>query len=130
MRIITLSVLIVSVMIGSALIFINSNNSNTQLSNDSTNLSMIDGNQIITINAKGGYSPKITNAKANVPTILKVTTSGTFDCSSAISIPSLSYRKNLEPTGVAEIMLPPQKANSTLKGLCSMGMYNFTINFN
>jgi hypothetical protein len=50
--------------------------------------------------------------------------------SSAVFIPSLNYRKNLQPSGVTEIEVPPQKAGTTLQGLCAMGMYNFTIKYN
>ncbi len=91
---------------------------------------IVDGKQIVEINAKGGYSPRITSAKADIPTILRVNTRATFDCSSAITIPSIGYRATLPPSGVTEIEIPPQKAGSTLQGLCSMGMYNFQIRFN
>ncbi len=95
-----------------------------------SNVSVVDGKQIITINAKGGYFPQITTAKAGMPTVIKMNTRGTFDCSSAISIPSLGYRGYLPPSGETLIDVPPQKAGSKLQGLCSMGMYNFTVNFN
>lgn len=96
----------------------------------SDNIQMADGKQIITVKAKGGYSPRITNAKAGMPTILKVNTQGTFDCSSALTIPTLSYRKNLPPSGETIVEIPAQQAGTSMKGLCAMGMYNFTINFN
>ena len=91
---------------------------------------MVDGKQIITINAKGGYSPKLTTAKAVMPTVINMKTQGTFDCSSALTIPSLGISKNLPPTGETLIDVPPQNAGTTLQGHCSMGMYNFAINFN
>lgn len=94
------------------------------------NVTMINGKQIITITAKGGYQPKNSNAKSNVPTILRIKTQGTFDCSSALVIPSIGYRKNLPPSTTTDIELPAQKAGTNLQGLCSMGMYNFLINFN
>lgn len=97
---------------------------------DSSNVTVVDGKQIITITAKGGYSPRITNAKADMPTVLKLDTRGTFDCSSAVTIPSLSYRANLPPSGQTSIDIPPQKDGTVMKGLCSMGMYNFQIRFN
>jgi len=94
-----------------------------------TNVSIVGENQIIEISAKGGYSPQNTTAKAGTPTTLKIKTSGTFDCSSALSIPKLGYQIILPPSGETVVDVPPQAAGSTLKGLCSMGMYSFTIRF-
>ncbi len=101
-------------------------NSNETLSNITT----AEGKQIINIKAKGGYSPKITEGKAETPTIIRLATQGTFDCSASLTIPSLNIRKNLSPTGNTDIEIPPQKAGTKLLGICSMGMYNFAINFN
>jgi plastocyanin domain-containing protein len=88
------------------------------------------GTQYIDITAKGGYTPNSITAKANTKTVLRVKTSSTFDCSSALVIPSLNYRNNLPPTAITEIDVPPQEANSVLRGSCAMGMYRFAINFN
>lgn len=87
------------------------------------------GSQSIPIRAKGGYSPRTTTAKANLSTIIRVSTQGTFDCSSAITIPALGYRSNLPPSGVTEIPVPPQAPGTSLRGLCAMGMYHFTVDF-
>jgi plastocyanin domain-containing protein len=86
--------------------------------------------QVIDIRAKGGYSPRVITAKAGIPTTLKVVTSGTFDCSAALTIPSIGYRGVLPPSGVTEIAVPPQASGTTLQGLCQMGMYNFEVRFN
>ena len=94
------------------------------------NVSLVNDQQIIEISVKGGYSPRLTQAQAGVPTILKVKTAGTFDCSSALSIPDLKYRASLPLTGETLVEVPPQRAGSTLEGLCFMGMYNFQIRFN
>ena len=94
------------------------------------NVKIVDGKQVITINAKGGYFPKVTAAKAGIPTVIKVDTQGTFDCSSALTIPSLGISKNLPPTGETEIEVPSQEANTAVRGLCAMGMYNFSVQFN
>lgn len=109
----------------------NNNDSNSDINSEQNvnNVSIVDGKQIIEIRAKGGYSPRTTTAKADIPTVIKIDTKATFDCSSALVIPSLSYRKNLPLTGETLIDLPPQKAGSKLQGLCAMGMYNFLINF-
>ncbi len=94
-----------------------------------TNVSIVGGSQIIEISAKGGFSPRDTTAKADTATTLKIKTSGTFDCSSSLTIPKLGYQTNLPPSGETVVDVPPQKAGSTLTGLCSMGMYSFTIRF-
>jgi|SRR3989338_2356614 len=122
-----ISILISVVLIGGALWFMNSRGQNGE--GQANNTSIVDGKQIIKINAKGGYRPRLTYAKAEMPTTLKVRTQGTFDCSSALVIPSLNYRRNLQPSGETEIEIPPQKAGTVMKGLCSMGMYNFQIRF-
>jgi plastocyanin domain-containing protein len=92
------------------------------------NVEIRDGIQYVTIHAKGGYSPRISTATANLPTKLIVKTNGTYDCSTALVIRSINYQKVLPSTGEEIIDLgTPQPG--TLKGLCSMGMYNFSINF-
>lgn len=93
------------------------------------NVSIEAGTQVIDIVAKGGYAPKLTTAKADMPTVLRVKTEGTYDCSSAIRIPSLGYSNTMKATGITEVMVPPQKAGSTLQGVCAMGMYSFSITF-
>ena len=93
------------------------------------NVSIVDGKQIVEIGAKGGYEPKISIAKAGIPTTLRVETSGTFDCSSALVIPKIKYRANLPPSGVTEINVPAQKSGAELQGLCGMGMYTFKVTF-
>jgi len=93
------------------------------------NVSIQDGKQVVAITAKGGYAPEVTEATADMPTTLQMKTQGTFDCSSALVIPSINYKKNLPPTGITEIEIPPQPAGTTLEGLCSMGMYRFEIVF-
>lgn len=90
---------------------------------------IVDGQQVIDITAKGGYSPRVVVAKAGIPTVLRVNTSGTFDCSASLVIPSLSYQKFLSSSGTEEILIPAEKATGTLQGLCSMGMYGFQIKF-
>ena len=93
------------------------------------NVTISNGQQIIALTAKGGFFPAMSTAEAGVPTLLRVSTNGTFDCSSSISIPSLGYRGNLPPSGTTDIEIPAQGAGTTLNGTCSMGMYNFTIAF-
>ncbi len=97
---------------------------------DGSNVTVVDGTQIIEIDAKGGYWPRLTKAKANVPTVIKFKTKGTFDCSSAVTIPSLNYRTILSASGETLVNVPAQKAGSVLSGSCSMGMYGFSVEFN
>src|ERR1035437_5756964 len=56
------------------------------------NVTMENGKQIIAINVKGGYSPRVSTAKAGIPTILRFKTNGSFDCSSSLYLPSINYR--------------------------------------
>ena len=88
-----------------------------------------DGVQYITINAKAGYSPKISTAKAGIPTKLIVKTNGTYDCSSSLVIHSIGFQKILAQTGEETIDIGIPKAGEPLQGVCGMGMYNFLINF-
>ena len=129
-KIIVLALISIGIILGGVFIFSKSNNNpntNTQTEN---NVSIVDGRQVITISAKGGYFPRITEAKANMPTVIKLNTQNTFDCSSALTIPSLGYRENLPISGETSIDVSPQQAGSALNGICSMGMYSFAINFN
>ena len=126
----TISILVATVLIGGAILFSGGGKDSNTNTASANNVSIVDGKQVITINAKGGYSPRVTTAKAGMPTVIKVDTNGTFDCSSALTIPSLGYRNNLPPSGETAIDVPPQEVGSTVRGLCAMGMYNFAVNFN
>ena len=116
-------------LIGGA-VFFSRGSSAQQVAPSVSNVSVVDGKQVVEIGVKAGYSPKLTGAKADMPTILRMTTAGTFDCSSAVNIPSIGLRKVLPSEGATDIEIPPQKAGTTLKGLCMMGMYNFQVQFN
>lgn len=132
MKAITISIILAGILIGGAIIYANrgEQSAGVETPENINNVSIVDGKQIIEISARGGYSPRITMAKANMPTVIRMSTKGSFDCSSAVSIPSLGYRANLPPTGTTDIEVPAQKSGSTLQGLCAMGMYNFQIKFN
>lgn len=97
---------------------------------EKSNVYIENGIQIIEIKARGGYSPNLTNAKADQETILRISTKNTFDCSSAFFIPQLNITKNLPQNGVTEIPIGKIAAGTNLIGTCSMGMYSLTINFN
>jgi len=93
------------------------------------NVTSTNGKQIIEISAKGGYSPRLSEAKADTPSVIRVKTNGTYDCSSYLVIPSVGYRSALPQTGVTDIEIPAQKSGTILQGLCGMGMYNFQVKF-
>jgi len=93
------------------------------------NVEMKDGVQYITIDAKGGYSPEVIEAKAGLPTKLIMKTNGTYDCSASLVIRSVGFQKILPQTGETEIDLGIPKAGEPLKGVCGMGMYSFVVNF-
>lgn len=94
------------------------------------NTEIRDGIQYITITAQGGYSPKMSTAKAGIPTKLVIKTNGTYDCSSSLVIKSLNYRNMLPNTGETIIDAGTLTAGQTLQGVCGMGMYSFIIQFN
>ena len=121
------SILIAALLIGGA-VLLTGNSSPAPTAAAVNNVSQVDGKQIIDVQVKGGYTPKRTTAKAGVPTVLRFNTNGTFDCSSAVRIPSMGISKNLPPSGATEIDLgTPQVA--VLQGVCAMGMYSFQIDF-
>jgi plastocyanin domain-containing protein len=124
-----ISIIISIALIGGTLYLVSNKPSSGGEVTDSQNVEIRDGIQYVTINAKGGYSPRVSNAEANIPTKLIVKTDGTYDCSSSLVIRSINYQKILPQIGEEVIDLgTPQ--TGTFQGTCSMGMYNFVINFN
>lgn len=122
---------VVGVLIASALAFRGSPSASggaSAVSASGGNVSVVDGKQIVEITAKGGYAPTRTVAKAGIPTVLRFKTNGTFDCSSAIVIPSLSVSQLLPQTGATDIDAGVPVAGQ-LAGTCSMGMYRFAVDF-
>ncbi len=126
---ISLSIIIAGLVIAGAVVFSGNSTSqgNTAVS-PVNNVSLQDGKQIIEITAKGGFTPRTTVAKAGVPTVLRITTQGTFDCSSSVRIPELGIGKSLPNTGTTEIDLGVRNPG-VLNGTCGMGMYPFEIDF-
>ena len=105
------------------------NNKGSEPADSIQNIKIRDGVQYVTINARGGYFPRLSSAKAGIPTKLIVKTNGTYDCSTSLVIRSLDYQKILPQTGETEIDIGTPKAGVPLQGLCSMGMYNFVVKF-
>ena len=123
-----ISIVLVGILIASSILF--SRGGSVQEVASVDNVSVVDGKQIVEIGAKAGYAPKLSAAKADMPTVLRMKTNSTFDCSSGVTIPSLGLRKILPSDGITDIEIPAQKTGSTLRGLCIMGMYNFQVQFN
>jgi plastocyanin domain-containing protein len=94
----------------------------------SDNVSIQNGTQYIDLTAKAGFVPGKTIAQAGLPTVLNVSTNGTYDCSSTISIPTQNVSQLLPATGTTEISLGTPEAG-VMQGTCGMGMYRFEIEF-
>ena len=127
-----IAIILAGLITGGAIIISKNGNSSlpeqNQQQKNIQNVSIEDGKQIIVINARGGYSPRLSVAKAGIPTIIRFNTSNTFDCSASIRIPSLNISEILPNSGATDIDLGAQKAG-TLQGSCGMGMYPFEIQF-
>ncbi len=93
------------------------------------NVEIKNGIQYVTIDAKGGYLPRISTAQAGIPTKLIIKTDGTYDCSASLIIHSIGFQKILPQTGDTEIDIGIPKEGVPLMGVCGMGMYSFKINF-
>lgn len=118
------------VVIGLIVLF-GSGSGASAVSGDSKDSVAVTGDkQIITVSVNGGYSPGVITAKAGVPTILKMRSVSASGCERAFRIPSLKISKTLPTSGDTDIDIGSQSAGTKLRGTCSMGMYNFTVNFN
>lgn len=125
-------ILTIALVIGLGIIFVGgskSKDTNTSTNQVTQNSVVKDGVQYITINAKRGYSPRVSMAQAGIPTKLIVKTDGTYDCSASLAIHSIGYQKILPQTGETEINIGTQKSGETLQGVCGMGMFSFQIQF-
>lgn len=132
MKGVVISILLSGVLIGGAVILTSGGNSQapsarTEKANEN-NVSVVDGKQIVEIDAKGGYLPRKSLAKAGIPTVIRFNTQATFDCSSSVRIPSMNISKILPQTGSTDIDVGIQKVGP-LQGSCGMGMYPFEVEF-
>jgi len=93
---------------------------------EASNVSIVDGKQIVSVRVKGGYLPGTSSVKAGMPTVLRFETRATYDCSSQVRIPSLGIDRILPPTGTTDIALGTLQPG-TLEGTCGMGMYRFAV---
>lgn len=122
-----ISIIVALILIGGAVI-ISKDGKVSENDTPINNVSIVNGKQIVELRAKGSYQPEKSIAKAGIPTILRINTKGTFDCTAAIRIPSMDISKNLPPSGITDIDLGiPEVA--LLEGTCGMGMYPFEIEF-
>ncbi|TSA44724.1 hypothetical protein D4R51_03230 [bacterium] len=127
-KILPISILIAAVIIGGAILFAQGGSPQGSTNAPANNVSIVGGKQIIEITAKGGYRPGNSAAKAGIPTILRFNTNGTFDCSSAVRIPSMNITKFLPQSGSTDIDIGTPQLGTVL-GTCGMGMYRFQIDF-
>ncbi len=124
----TIAIVIAGFLVAGSILYSSSNRSSGEVASVD-NVSIVNGKQVIDIVAGGGYSPRLTLAKAGIPTTLHLTSRTAFDCSTAVRIPSLGFGANLTPDTPAQVELPPQAKGSQLQGMCAMGMYRFAIEF-
>lgn len=128
----SLIIITLALIVGLGIVFrggSKTDNNQTASTESVQNVEIRDGIQYITINAKGGYSPKMSAAKADIPTKLIVKTNGTYDCSASLKIQAVGFQKILAQTGEEIIDIGTPKAGKSLQGVCGMGMYNFVVNF-
>lgn len=122
--------LLVSGFLIAGMVFFLSNQSTISQSDYATvaaNIEIKDGVQYVTVNALGGYTPRVSTIQPNIPTKLIVKTNGTYDCSAALTIRAVDFQKILQPTAEEFIDLGTLQSNETIQGVCSMGMYSFQI---
>lgn len=127
MKIIITSILVALILVGGAFMLTKDKGEKAP-AEPVNNVSIVDGKQIITITAKGGYKPTNSVAKAGISTIIRFDTRGTFDCSSSVNIPSMNISKILPQTGSTDIDIGIPGVD-VLQGTCGMGMYPFSITF-
>lgn len=86
--------------------------------------------QVLRVNANNnGYTPAFLRAKAGRALRLDLVTKDTYSCSRAFVIPALNMQRILPDTGTVSFDIPAQKAGTSLKFTCSMGMYTGVIQF-
>lgn len=123
-----ISIFISLALIGGTLYFVSDRSSATgEQVLQAQNVEIRDGVQYVTVSAKGGYAPRITEIKGGIPTKLIVKTEGTYDCSASLVVRSVGFQKILQPTGEEVIDLGIPKSGERIQGICGMGMYNFQI---
>ena len=95
---------------------------------NANNVRVENGTQIVEIRVKAGYSPRTSQAKAGLPTVIRFVTEGSYDCSLAVRVPALKFAEILPQTGTRDVDAGTP-GPGTLSGTCAMGMYRFQVNF-
>jgi uncharacterized protein len=123
-----ISIFISLALIGGTLYVVSDRSSATgEQVTQTQNVEIRDGVQYVTVSAKAGYAPRVTEIKSGIPTKLIVKTDGTYDCSASLAIHAIGFQKILQPTGEEVIDLGTPKSGDKVQGVCGMGMYNFQI---
>lgn len=119
-----ISIIISIVIIGGTLYFVSEKPTSSENGavSQSQNVEVKDGVQYVTVDAKGGYSPRQSIIQPNLPTKLIVKTNGTYDCSASLVIRSTGFQKILQPSGEEVIDLGTPKSGEKIQGVCGMGM--------
>jgi plastocyanin domain-containing protein len=125
-----ISILISVLLIGATLYLIYRPASSGKTVTQEQNTTITDGVQYVTITAKGGYTPRMSEIASGIPTKLIVKTKNTYDCSASLVIRSVGFQKILQSTGEEVIDLGIPKAGDKIQGVCGMGMYAFQIKVN
>lgn len=133
MKNILTSVLVAATLIGGAIVLNRQGGTDQELRDneniaEQNNVKIENGIQIVDIRAKGGYQPRISQAKAGIPTILRFDSKGTFDCSASVRIPSKKISQSLDFSGSTDIDIGVPEVG-IMQGSCSMGMYPFEVDF-
>ncbi len=106
--------------------------SNSQNNSETSANSIItaDGIQIVEMTAGfSDYSPAVVNAKAGIPTVLRIKSNNNLGCGNAFRIPSLNISRSLPINGTTDIELGTIASGTTLDAMCSMGMNRMQIKF-
>jgi plastocyanin domain-containing protein len=122
---------VVIIVVAFIFVFGSGNSNSADVKGASSTVVSVSGDkQIVEVTVSGGYSPSTINAKAGVPTIIRMKSDGAYGCERSFRIPSLGISKTLPSSGNTDIEIASQKAGTRLRGSCSMGMYSFVVNFN
>jgi uncharacterized protein len=124
-----LSIIVSLSIIGGALYIVSDKSTSTgdEQSSQTQNVEIRGGVQYVTISAKGGYLPRMSEIRAGIPTKLIVKTEGTYDCSASLVVRSAGFQKILQSTGEEIVDLGTPKSGEQIQGVCGMGMYNFQL---
>lgn len=127
---ITISLIVVTILIGISLILTSGNNQIKGEDSEQNSVVIIDGIQIINVIANSnGYTPKSVIAKSGINTTLRMTSQNTYGCERSFRIPSMDINQLLPVEGSVDINLGIPDKGEDIFGSCSMGMYTFKISF-